>query len=71
MTPVVEELSKELATQVYILKIDVDQYEELAEQYRVQSVPTFILFDKGEAVWRKSGIVNKSVLLEEAEKLIK
>jgi len=71
MTPVVEELSKELGGSMHVLKIDVDQHEELSEQYRIQSVPTFLLLDKGEIMWRKSGVISKNILFEEAQKLIK
>ena len=45
-----------------IVKIDVDQHEELAAKYRIQAVPTFIVFKKGEAVWRHSGVIKGSEL---------
>ena len=45
-----------------IVKIDVDTHEELAVKYRIQAVPTFILFKKGEAVWRHSGMIQASEL---------
>ena len=40
----------------------VDQHEELAAKYRIQAVPTFIVFKKGEAVWRHSGVIKGSEL---------
>ena len=45
-----------------IVKIDVDQHEDLATKYRIQAVPTFILFKNGEAVWRHSGVIHSSEL---------
>lgn len=57
MHPVLEGLKNEIGETALITKIDVDQHEELAAQYRVQAVPTFILFKKGEAVWRHSGVI--------------
>ncbi|NDV47195.1 thioredoxin [Paludibacter sp. 221] len=62
MTPVIESLGKELQGQARVLKIDIDKNEMLAGQYGIQSVPTFIIFKKGEAVWRQSGVMDKSAL---------
>lgn len=48
----------EIGDAARIAKIDVDQHEELAARYRIQAVPTFIVFKKGEAVWRHSGVIS-------------
>lgn len=62
MHPVLEELKSEIGDAARIVKIDVDQHEELANSYRIQAVPTFILFKKGEAVWRHSGVISRQEL---------
>ena len=59
MHPVLEELKKRNRRCCPVSpKIDVDQHEELAARYRIQAVPTFIVFKKGEAVWRHSGVIS-------------
>ena len=55
MHPVLEELKGQIGEAARIVKIDVDQY-------RIQAVPTFIIFKKGEAVWRHSGVIKGSEL---------
>lgn len=65
MAPTIESLGKELAGKARVLKIDVDKNEAAANQYRIQSVPTLIIFKKGEVVWRAAGVVDRSVLLQQ------
>ena len=63
-----EELKLIVGDKARIAKIDVDQHEELATKYRIQAVPTFILFKNGEAVWRHSGVIHSSELQGVIEK---
>jgi len=55
MHPILEELKQQLGDRIRILKVDVDRYQHTAMQYRVQSVPTLMLFRSGQQLWRQSG----------------
>lgn len=68
MKPVLEELKTIVGDKARIVKIDVDKHQELATTYRIQAVPTFILFKDGEAVWRHSGIIHSMDLQQVIEK---
>ncbi|MDR0938008.1 MAG: thioredoxin [Mediterranea sp.] len=57
MHPILEELKKEIGETARVVKIDVDQHEELANRYRIQSVPTLIVFKNGNPLWRHSGMM--------------
>lgn len=62
-SPILEEVKKEVGDKASVIKIDIDKSQELAARYRVQSVPTLILFVKGEPVWRVSGVQQKEILV--------
>ena len=61
--PILEDVKKRVGDKANIIKIDIDQNQELARQYNVQSVPTLIMFKNGEAVWR-TVCVQQADLLE-------
>ncbi len=56
MHPILEKLKEKMGDSVSILKIDVDRNQELSAQFRVQSVPTLIIFKDGEVKWRAAGV---------------
>lgn len=66
MHPVLEQLKHELGDSIRIIKLDVDKNEALAMQYRIQSVPTLMLFKNGENIWRQSGAMQ----LDDLKRLI-
>lgn len=55
MHPVLEQLKADLGDSIRIIKLDVDKSDDIAEAYRIQSVPTLMLFRRGEMLWRQSG----------------
>lgn len=54
--PILEKVKAAVGDKANIVKIDVDQNQELSAKYRVQSVPTLIIFKGGEPLWRASGL---------------
>ena len=63
MAPILKEVKEEIGDTAIIIKVDVDKNKEAAGAYHVQSVPTLILFKKGQPLWRQSGVVQKAGLL--------
>ncbi len=59
--PVIEELSKENPG-LSIIKVNVDEHEDLAREYAVMSIPTLLLIQDGQVVKKQVGFVPKEVL---------
>ncbi len=64
MAPVLKEVKAAIGDTATIIKVDVDKSPEAADIYQVHGVPTFILFKNGEPVWRNSGVIPKTRLVE-------
>jgi thioredoxin 1 len=56
MSPILDDLKKQMGDQVSILKIDVDKNPGVAAKYQVRGVPTLMIFKSGEQLWRQSGV---------------
>ncbi len=62
MKPILEDLKSKMGEKVTIIKIDVDKNLNVSSIYRIQGVPTLILFKKGEIKWRESGVQSAAQL---------
>ena len=62
MTPILQDLKKQMGDDITILKIDVDKNPKAAAAYNVQGVPTLIIFKKCLIKWRQSGVVGAKQL---------
>lgn len=63
LAPILKEVKDELGETISVIKIDVDKNEQLAAKYQVRGVPTMILFQKGQQLWRQSGVLSKNDLV--------
>jgi thioredoxin 1 len=66
-TPIIEDLAKEM-TDIKFIKVDVDQNSDLATQYSVFSIPTFMIFKDGQPAHQFVGAMGKEGFVEEIKK---
>lgn len=60
MGAILEEVDKEIEGKAKIVKIDVDQNQDLAKRFGVMSIPTLILFKNGQMVQKSVGVMQKN-----------
>ena len=67
MSPIFDELSKELAEKYKLIKINIDEERDLAIKYNVSSIPTFLFIKDGEVVGKEMGYMTKDDLKAKIE----
>lgn len=67
LAPILDEVSTELSGKVKIAKINIDEEEALAAEFKVMSIPTLLLFKDGKVVNKSVGLAPKSEILEFAK----
>ncbi|MGW7489894.1 thioredoxin [Streptomyces sp. NPDC054786] len=70
VSPALEQVARELAGQIKLVKVDVDQAPKLSQRFQVQAVPTLLLLDKGEVIARQAGAAPANVLRQWVEETI-
>jgi thioredoxin 1 len=64
MAPILKDVKTQMQDKATIIKVDVDKNPEAAAIYQIRSVPTLIMFKKGQPVWKQSGVVPTQELVK-------
>lgn len=70
MAPVLEEVAAEFEGRVKVVKVNVDNNQNLARQYGIMSIPTLMMFKKGQVAGQMIGFTHKNVLAKKLESLL-
>ena len=70
MMPIVKEFKELEKGKLEVVQINIEEESALADLYTVESIPTFILLRKGEALWRQSGEMNLDRLRKVGEDVV-
>ena len=64
LSPILDEVEEEMQEKIQVVKVNVDDADEIAAQYRIMSIPTLLFFKNGEIVEKTVGAMPKNVLVE-------
>lgn len=64
LTPILKQVKDSLGERISIIKVDVDKNQELVAMQQVRGVPTMMLFQNGQQLWRQSGVLSKEEIIQ-------
>ena len=63
LTPILEELSDEMKDEINVVKVNLDENQDLAMKYSIRSIPTMLLFNDGNLIDTKVGLLPKNEII--------
>ncbi len=63
LTPILEELSNEMKNEINVVKVNLDENQDLALKYSIRSIPTLLLFKEGNLIDTKVGLLPKNEIV--------
>lgn len=70
MKPILVELKEKMGDKAMIVKIDTEKNQDLSSHLEIRSIPTLMIYHKGEMKWRHSGVVYATQLEEILNQMI-
>ena len=64
LAPIIHEIKEELSDKVYVIKVNVDEEEDLSTKFNIFSIPTLVLIKDGKEIDRKIGYNTKQILVD-------
>ena len=64
LSPLLDEVEEEMADKITVVKVNVDDADEIAMLYRIMSIPTLLFFKNGQLVDKTVGAMPKSTLVD-------
>lgn len=70
MAKILEQVNAQMKDQLRVVKINTDNYPDLATQYQVHALPTLVLFKQGQPVDRIEGVLKADQLVQRLQTLV-
>ncbi len=70
MPPILKEVKDHFGDRIRVIKIDVDRNPAIAQKYMIRSVPTLMIFKKGEILFSQPGVIPAAQLVQIVEQFV-
>ncbi|CAM0885490.1 unnamed protein product [Alopecurus aequalis] len=70
MVPILQEVHEKMSHKINIVKIDTEKYTSIANRYKIEALPTFIIFKDGEPCYRFEGALPADQLIQQIESVL-
>lgn len=70
MVPILQEVHDKISHKINIVKIDTEKYTSIANRYKIEALPTFIIFKDGEPCYRFEGALPADQLIQQIESVL-
>ena len=64
LSPILDEVEADMADKITVVKVNVDDVDDVTAQYRIMSIPTLLFFKNGQVVDKTVGAMPKATLVE-------
>jgi thioredoxin 1 len=64
LSPLLDEVEEEMADKIVVVKVNVDDADEVAARYRIMNIPTLLFIKDGQIVDKTVGAMPKTALIE-------
>lgn len=64
LSPILDEVEAEMSDKITVVKVNVDDADQLAAQYRIMSIPTLLFFKNGQIIDKTVGAMPKNILVD-------
>lgn len=64
LSPILDEVEEEMSDKISVVKVNVDDADQIAMQYRIMSIPTLLFFKNGQIVDKTVGAMPKNILID-------
>lgn len=70
LSPILDEIAHEMTGQIKVVKINVEEHPDVANQYQIRSLPTLLIFKDGRIQGQINGLITKAGLMEKIESFL-